>query len=42
VEIRETDDGARRLAGFMLRQNADSVRSETEDGLASVHFHFEH
>jgi NCS2 family nucleobase:cation symporter-2 len=41
-EIRETDEGMRRLAGFMLRRNADSVRSESADGLASVHFHFDH
>ena len=41
-EIRETDEGVRRLAGFMLRQNADRVHSQTEDGLASVHFHFDH
>jgi len=27
-EIRETDEGVRRLAGFMLRRNADRVRSE--------------
>jgi NCS2 family nucleobase:cation symporter-2 len=41
-EIRETDEGMRRLAGFMLRRNADSVSSETWDGVARVHFHFDH
>src|SRR5215471_11893786 len=41
-EIRETDEGMHRLAGFMLRRNADSVSSETGDGVASVHFHFDH
>jgi len=32
----------RRLAGFMLRRNADGVRSEAHDGVATVHFHFDH
>jgi len=41
-EIRDTDEGVRRLAGFMLRQNADRVRSEAQDGVATVHFHFDH
>lgn len=41
-EIRETDEGMRRLAGFMLRHNADRIRSEAKDGTATVHFHFDH
>jgi NCS2 family nucleobase:cation symporter-2 len=41
-EIRETDEGMRRLAGFILRHNADRIRSETHDGIATVHFHFDH
>jgi xanthine permease XanP len=41
-EIRETDEGVRRLAGFMLRQNADRIRTEVHDGTATVHFHFDH
>jgi len=41
-EIRDSDDGVRRLAGFMLRRNADRVRSETADGKSIVHFHFDH
>jgi xanthine permease XanP len=41
-EIRETDEGMRRLAGFMLRHNADRIRSEANDGIATVHFHFDH
>jgi NCS2 family nucleobase:cation symporter-2 len=41
-EIRETDEGMRRLAGFMLRHNADRLRSEAQDGTATVHFHFDH
>jgi xanthine permease XanP len=42
AEIRENDDGARLLAGFMLRRNADRTRSEWKDGCARVLFHFEH
>jgi NCS2 family nucleobase:cation symporter-2 len=42
AEIRDTDDGARLLAGFMLRRNADRTRSEWKDGCARVLFHFEH
>jgi len=41
-EIIETDEGARKLAGFMLRHNADSIRSEAKDGRAHVLFHFDH
>lgn len=41
-EIRETDEGMRRLAGFMLRHNADRIRSEAQAGTATVHFHFDH
>jgi hypothetical protein len=41
-QIRQGDDGARLLAGFMLRRNADRVRSDAKDGRASVLFHFDH
>jgi len=41
-DIIETEDGARRLAGFMLRHNADRVRSVARDGQAQVIFHFDH
>ena len=41
-EIRETDEGMRKLAGFMLRHNADRIRSEAQSGTATVHFHFDH
>ena len=41
-QIRDSDDGVRLLAGFMLRRNADSVRSDSRDGRAMVHFHFDH
>ena len=41
-EIRDTDEGMRKLAGFMLRHNADQVRSEVRAGQILVHFHFDH
>jgi xanthine permease XanP len=41
-EIIESEAGARRLAGFMLRRNADRVRSGSKDGNATLQFHFDH
>jgi len=41
-EIRETEEGMRRLAGFMLAHNADRVRSEAANGRVQVLFHFDH
>jgi xanthine permease XanP len=41
-QIRDSEDGARLLAGFMLRRNADRVRSGTQDGKCTVHFHYDH
>jgi xanthine permease XanP len=41
-EIMQSEQGARLLAGFMLRRNADRVRTDTHDGTARVHFHFDH
>ncbi len=41
-QIRNSDDGARLLAGFMLRRNADHVRSETKNGKCVVEFHYDH
>jgi NCS2 family nucleobase:cation symporter-2 len=41
-EIIESEAGSRRLAGFMLRRNADRVRSGSKDGSATLHFHFDH
>ena len=42
AEIRESEDGLRRLTGFMLRQNADLTESEIMDETAVVRFHFDH
>src|SRR5262245_44318457 len=41
-EIIETDAGYRRLAGFMLRQNADRIRTSVKDGATVLEFHFDH
>ena len=41
-DILESADGMSRLAGFMLRHNADRIRSESKGALAHVWFHFEH
>ena len=41
-QIRDSDNGVGLLAGFMLRRNADRVRSDAKDGQALVHFHFDH
>jgi NCS2 family nucleobase:cation symporter-2 len=41
-EIMETEDGYRRLAGFLLRRNADRVRTSSKEGAFVLEFHFEH
>jgi len=41
-EIMETDAGYRRLAGYMLRQNADRIRTSVKDGECVLEFHFDH
>jgi xanthine permease XanP len=41
-EIRDSEDGIRRLAGFMLQQNADRVRTTSKDGRATLEFHYQH
>jgi xanthine permease XanP len=42
AQVRDSADGARLLAGFMLRRNADRIRSESKDGQSRVVFHFDH
>jgi xanthine permease XanP len=42
AQIRDSADGARLLAGFMLRRNADRVRSESNADRSRVVFHFDH
>jgi len=41
-EIRESEDGSRRLAGFMLRRNADRVATSARAGEHTIEFHFDH
>jgi xanthine permease XanP len=41
-EIIETEEGHRRLAGFMLRRNADRVATLRKNGESIVQFHFDH
>ena len=38
----QEEDGARLLAGFLLRRNADRIRSDQQGGRAVVWFHFDH
>jgi len=42
AEIMASDDGQRRLAGFLLRRLADRVQSTHRNGRATVSFHFDH
>jgi len=41
-EIMESDEGQRRLAGFMLRRYADRVQSTYHAGRSTILFHFDH
>jgi NCS2 family nucleobase:cation symporter-2 len=41
-EIMETEAGYRRLAGYMLRMNADRIRTSVKDGATVLEFHFVH
>ncbi len=41
-EIRDSDDGPRRLAGFLMRRNADRVQVARDQGIAMLRFHFVH
>ena len=41
-EIMASEDGARRLAGFMLRRHADRVQATHKAGRSTILFHFDH
>ncbi len=41
-EVLEAEDGARRLSGFLVRQQADRAQSGTERGATVLRLHFEH
>ncbi|HSE00309.1 MAG TPA: solute carrier family 23 protein [Burkholderiales bacterium] len=41
-EIMESDEGQRKLAGFMLRRQADRVAATHKAGRSTILFHFDH
>ena len=41
-EIMDSEDGQRKLAGFMLRRFADRVAATYKDGRSTILFHFDH
>lgn len=41
-QIQDSEDGAKKLAGFLLRRNADRVRAERDGPRALIWFHFDH
>ena len=41
-EIMASDEGARRLAGFLLRKHADRVVASHKNGRSTILFHFDH
>ena len=41
-EIMESDEGQRKLAGFMLRRYADRVAATHRSGRSTILFHFDH
>ena len=41
-QIQHSEDGAKKLAGFLLRRNADRVRAERDGPRALIWFHFDH
>ena len=41
-EIMESEEGQRRLAGFMLRRHADRVAATHRSGRSTILFHFDH
>ena len=41
-EILMSEDGQRRLAGFLLRRQADRVQASHRAGRSTILFHFDH
>lgn len=41
-EILESENGARSLAGYMLRRSADQIRSQVQGGRTTVFLHYDH
>ena len=42
AQIRETDEGLRLLAGYLIQRNADRVRASRKGDSAVLEFHFQH
>jgi len=40
--LRESDEGERLLAGYLLRRSADRVSARGSDGRAEIHLHYDH
>jgi NCS2 family nucleobase:cation symporter-2 len=40
--LRESDEGERLLAGYLLRRSADRVSARGADGRAEIHLHYDH
>jgi xanthine permease XanP len=41
-EILESEDGARRLAGYLIKRQSDKIQTSSNDGKAMVRLHFKH
>lgn len=41
-QVRESEEGERLLAGYLLRRSADRVSSRASNGRAEVHLHYDH
>jgi xanthine permease XanP len=41
-EILESEDGARRLAGYLIKRQSDKIQTSSNDGRAAVRLHFKH
>jgi xanthine permease XanP len=41
-EILESEDGARRLAAFLIMQRSEKVQASVRDGAATLALHFRH
>ncbi len=41
-EILESEDGARRLAGYLIKRQSDKIQSLGKDGKAVLRLHFKH
>jgi len=41
-QIRESEDGAHLMAGYMLKKCADRLRSQEKNGKAFLHLHYDH